>query len=79
MRDVLSWSANDTATALSTSVPATNSALQRARGCLRARLAPGRLDWTRPDPCKSQRDTLDRYLSAIEAPSTELAASLLRA
>jgi RNA polymerase sigma-70 factor (ECF subfamily) len=77
MRDVLNWSANDTATALSTSVPATNSALQRARGCLRARLSPGRLEWTRPEACESQRHTLDRYLSAIEAPSTEMAASFL--
>jgi RNA polymerase sigma factor (sigma-70 family) len=36
MRDVLSWSANEVATALSTSVPATNSSLQRARTGLRA-------------------------------------------
>jgi RNA polymerase sigma-70 factor, ECF subfamily len=41
MRDVLSWSARDAATALSTSVPATNSALQRARATLRARYVAG--------------------------------------
>jgi RNA polymerase sigma-70 factor (ECF subfamily) len=79
MRDVLSWSANDTAAALSTTVPATNSALQRARSGLRARLAPGRLDWSRSAPCASQRRRLDRYLSAIDAPSAETAARLLGA
>jgi RNA polymerase sigma factor (sigma-70 family) len=77
MRDVLSWSANDTAAALSSTVPATNSALQRARSGLRARLAPGRLDWTRSAPCATQRRTLDCYLSAIDAPSAETAARLL--
>ena len=45
LRDVLSCSAKETATALATSLPATNSALQRARTGLRARLAPGRLQW----------------------------------
>ena len=79
MRDVLRWSAQDTAAALATSVPATNSALQRARHGLRARLAPGRADWTQHRPCASQRRTLDRYLSAIDAPSAETAARLLAA
>ena len=79
MRDVLSWSASDTATAMATSVPASNSALQRARSGLRARLAPGRLDWNRGAPCALQRRTLDRYLSAIDAPSAESAARVLAA
>src|SRR3954451_5733559 len=77
MRDVLCWSASDTAAAMATTVPATNSALQRARSGLRARLAPGRLDWTRSAPRPSQRRTLDRYLSALDAPSAETAARLL--
>jgi RNA polymerase sigma-70 factor (ECF subfamily) len=77
MRDVLSWSASDTATAMDTTVHASNSALQRARSALRARLSPGRLDWTRAAPCAAQRRTLDRYLSAIDAPSADSAARLL--
>jgi RNA polymerase sigma-70 factor, ECF subfamily len=79
MRDVLSWSANDTAAATATTVPSANSALQRARRTLRARLAPGRLSWSAAAPCASQRRTLDRYLSAIDAPSAETAAQLLAA
>jgi RNA polymerase sigma factor (sigma-70 family) len=47
MRDVLRWSAKDTATTLSLSVAAANSAVQRARGGLREHLAEDRLDWAR--------------------------------
>jgi RNA polymerase sigma-70 factor, ECF subfamily len=68
MRDVLSWTADETATALSTTVPATNSAVQRARGGLRAHLAPQRLDWACAAPTAPERHALDRYLSALEAP-----------
>jgi len=47
MRDVLRWSAKDTASALSLSVAAGNSAVQRARDGLRRHLAADRLDWAR--------------------------------
>ena len=47
MRDVLRWSAKDTATTLSLSVAAANSAVQRARGGLREHLAADRLEWAR--------------------------------
>ena len=77
MRDVLSWSASEAASALSTSIPATNSALQRARRGLRARLAPSPLDWACAAPTAWQRETLGRYLSAIDASNTETAARLV--
>jgi RNA polymerase sigma-70 factor (ECF subfamily) len=69
MRDVLRWTAADTATALSTTVPASNSALQRARGGLRAHLTPRRLDWACAAPTPPERRALDCYLSALEAAS----------
>ena len=65
MRDVLSWSAAQSATALETSVAATNSALQRARRELRARLAEDRLEWTCASPSPAQRRTVSRYLEAL--------------
>lgn len=64
-RDVLGWSANATASALDTSVAATNSALQRARAALRAHLPERRLDWT-SDASEAERALLQRCLEATE-------------
>ena len=66
MRDLLSCSAKETATALSTSLPATNSALQRARSGLRTRLATGRLQWACAAPAPAQQQTLRRFVRSIE-------------
>ena len=65
LRDVLDWSARETASVLSTSVAASNSALQRSRDNLRERLAADRLDWACEPATPAQRDTLDRYLRAL--------------
>ena len=65
MRDLLSCSAKETATALATSLPATNSALQRARTGLRARLAPGRQQWACAAPGPTQERTLERFVGAL--------------
>jgi RNA polymerase sigma factor (sigma-70 family) len=77
MRDVLDCSAADAASALSTSVAAINSALQRSRGGLRERLAADRLEWACDPPDASQRRALRRYLRALEAGSARAGMTLL--
>ena len=71
-RDVLGWSARETAEMLDTSVAAANSALQRARATLRRHLpgpdaspAPG------ADPTAAERDLLRRYMEATERDDVE--------
>jgi RNA polymerase sigma-70 factor (ECF subfamily) len=79
LRDVLSWSAAETAALLDTTVPAANSALQRARTTLRDRWPGGRLDWSpagEPDPV--QRELLQRYITAHERPDPQALIDLLR-
>jgi RNA polymerase sigma-70 factor (ECF subfamily) len=67
LRDVLDWSANETAAALEMSVPAVKSALQRARPVLKERLPERRLDWTPPpDPSDEERALLQRMIEAGE-------------
>ncbi|NUT54529.1 MAG: sigma-70 family RNA polymerase sigma factor, partial [Thermoleophilia bacterium] len=66
LRDVLDCSARDTASALSTSVAASNSALQRCRDGLRERLAGDRHDWACQPPSAAQRSALRSYLRALE-------------
>ena len=65
-RDVLGWSANDTAELLETSVAAANSALQRARATMQQRLPARRTDWAAPRPTAEERDVLDRFIDAHE-------------
>jgi RNA polymerase sigma-70 factor, ECF subfamily len=65
LRDVLDWSAKDTAALLETTVASANSALQRGRAALKERLPEGRLDWA-PAADPGIRDLLDRYVEATE-------------
>ena len=79
LRDVVSWPAAEVAGLLDMSVPAVNSALQRARTTLRDQWPDGRLDWApaaEPDP--GQRRLLQRFIAAHEQADPEALIALLR-
>ena len=78
LRDVLGWSAKETAALLEGSVAAVNSALQRARNALkehlprRSELAPG------SDPSAEERALVQRYVDAHERGDAAMVTELLR-
>jgi RNA polymerase sigma-70 factor, ECF subfamily len=76
LRDVAGWSAKDAAALLELSVPAVNSALQRARATLRDRLGE-RHEWS-GSPSAEERDLLRRYVDAHERADADALAELLR-
>ena len=78
-RDVLGWSAAESAALLDVSVPALNSALQRARATLKEHLPRRRTDWERkPDATREERALLRRYMNATEAGDADAMIELLR-
>jgi RNA polymerase sigma-70 factor (ECF subfamily) len=78
LRDVLGWSAKETASLLATSVPSANSALQRARETMQKRLPARRADWRRdPRPSKEERTLLRRYIEIHERADVTAFAELL--
>jgi RNA polymerase sigma-70 factor (ECF subfamily) len=79
LRDALGWSAKDTAGLLETSVASVNSALQRARSTMRARLPARRLDWTQATgPSDEERSVLRRFMDAHDRADVAAFAALLR-
>ncbi|HEU0213593.1 MAG TPA: sigma-70 family RNA polymerase sigma factor [Jiangellaceae bacterium] len=78
LRDVLGWSANDTATLLEGSVASVKSALQRARATLREHLSDRREEWVpSADPTEQERALLQRYIDAHERGDASAVAELL--
>jgi RNA polymerase sigma-70 factor (ECF subfamily) len=75
-RDVLGWPAADTATALDTTIPAVNSALQRARATLQAHLPARRSDWSAGEPSDEERAVLAKFITAHEQGDAALALSI---
>ncbi|WP_370946518.1 sigma-70 family RNA polymerase sigma factor [Amycolatopsis sp. cg5] len=65
LRDVLGWSAKQTADLLDGTVASANSALQRARSTLKERLPERRLDWS-AEPTEHDMAVLRRYMAAVE-------------
>src|SRR5207249_8376999 len=67
LRDVLDWSAQETAALLDTTVPSVNSALQRAKATMRARVPSGRRDRAPATaPSDAERALLHRFIAAWE-------------
>jgi RNA polymerase sigma-70 factor (TIGR02960 family) len=67
LRDVVGWTAAETAEALELSVAAANSALQRARATMRERLPQQRESWTAAEATEQERALLQRFIDANDA------------
>lgn len=79
LRDVLGWSANETAGLMDASVASINSALQRARATLEARFPTGEPTHApAPSTDAQQRALLGRYVQAWEAGDIDGLVALLR-
>lgn len=80
LRDVLGWPARQTAEALDMTVPATTSALQRAREGMRRHLPDRRSDWATPAPGsldEVERRMVEAYMTAHAANDLEGLRALL--
>jgi predicted DNA-binding protein (UPF0251 family) len=77
--DVLEWSAKEAADLLDISVPAVNSALQRARTRLRERVPSHEQAWPAGvDTSAAERDLLKKYVEASEAADFRIFESIIR-
>jgi RNA polymerase sigma-70 factor (ECF subfamily) len=79
LRDVLEMTAAETAELLGTSVPAANSALQRARATMARHLPARRSGWSAggQPPSAQERDLLDRFVDAHQRGDTTAALAIV--
>jgi RNA polymerase sigma-70 factor (ECF subfamily) len=78
LRDLLGWSAKETAAALDATVASANSALQRARETVKRHLPGRRQDWTRTsEPTEAERTVLRGFIEAHERADAAALATLL--
>jgi RNA polymerase sigma-70 factor (ECF subfamily) len=75
-RDVLGWTASQTAAALDTSVAAANSAVQRARARMQEHLPPRRADWSAGQPSAAEQALLEGFIDAHERCDADAAVAI---
>ena len=78
LRDVLEFSAAETATQLDMTIAAVNSALQRARETMRANKPHGRAEAPPHAPTAHERAMLERFIDAHERADIAAATAMLR-
>jgi RNA polymerase sigma-70 factor, ECF subfamily len=76
-RDVLDWSAAETAELLDLTVAGVNSALQRAHATMRERLPRRRIEWAPAARSEAERELLERYLDAHDRADADALTALL--
>lgn len=79
LRDVLGWSAKETAELLEASVASVNGALQRARATLRKHLPSRKAEWPGGvDATAAERELVRKFVEASEQADTKWFASVIK-
>jgi RNA polymerase sigma-70 factor, ECF subfamily len=78
VRDVLGWSAKETAALLEATVASVNSLLQRARATMQEYLPSRRVEWTNGTASAQERAVLQRFMDAFDRTDLAAIAELLR-
>jgi RNA polymerase sigma-70 factor, ECF subfamily len=78
VRDVLGWSAKETAALLEATVASVNSLLQRARATMKEHLPARRAEWTGAAASAQERAVLQRFMDAFDRTDVAAIAELLR-